>query len=184
MLSQKVSKQWVACGFAIQRGSDKFIEMCRITLKEFDKEWVKGDIPALFRRLAREVRILLCDCTDGPKLAMSTLNRYMNAARKSILFGIPFKMTQYVPIEKLGTIREIVENDIRDIPNDEKVKSAIKSLQRDRRQPIERKVQVDWEQLEALISQYGKELKRAKAKKNRQPLSAELAAELVGCLTW
>ena len=184
MLSSRVTKKLYQSGFAITKATDRFIAVLREALVELGgQEWQKSDLPVLFRQLTKEVVGPLCNDPEGPRLGKDIFARYMNAAKKSLLFGIPFRLAVYLSIADLAVVKAKVDADTRPVSTEEKVTDAIASLHKERRTPVEQhKVQVDFDQLDAVVARHGKELR--KAKKFHQPLPVELGIQLLGCLIW
>jgi len=134
MLNEVTISKIKSIGFNIKKSQDKFVEVLKRALKELGgKEWRKGELPPLFRQLEREVVVPLCLDADGPMLSRDTFRHYMAAARKSLLFGIPFQMANRVSYDDLPMLNELVENDKTDRCATDKVKDAIRLIKQKKR---------------------------------------------------
>ena len=97
------------------------------------KEWKKTDLPQLFRQLEKEISIPLCRDQDGPQLSHDTFKKYMSAAKKALLFGIPFSMAYNPTYEEIPKVKALVDVDKSNRPAMDKFRDALRAVRNERR---------------------------------------------------
>lgn len=141
MLTSKVVKKLKTVGFSIQKAQEAFLAVLREAIEEIGgRHWQKQDLPAMFRQLEDEVVGPLCQDEDGPQLSRDTFKHYMSAARKSLLFDVPFRMAWRLSYDDLPQVKEIVEADKSNRTKEEKVKDAWATVRGKKRQLQRRNV--------------------------------------------
>lgn len=135
MLTSKIVRKLKAVGFSIQKSQETFLTVLREAIEELGgTKWQKQELPDLFRRLEDEIVGPLCKDEDGPHLSSDTFKYYMSAARKSLLFDVPFRMAGRIKYDDLPRIKATVEGDLTGRTKEEKVKSALVAMREEKRQ--------------------------------------------------
>ena len=133
-LSDKTVQKLQQIGFSILKGEETFIEVMREAIVEIGgKEWQKGDLPRLFRELEEAITVSLCADQNGPRLSRDTFRKYMSAARKCLLFNVPFKMGWKISCNDLPKVVQIVQADTSARNPDDKVIDAVRTIRAEKR---------------------------------------------------
>jgi len=133
-LSDKTIQKLQQIGFSILKGEETFIEVMREAIAEIGgKEWQKGDLPRLFRELEEAIKLPLCADPNGPRLSRDTFRHYMSAARKCLLFNVPFRMGWRISCDDLPKVAKIVQADSSARNKDEKVIDAVRTIRAEKR---------------------------------------------------
>tara|TARA_R110002167_G_scaffold77944_8_gene216079 strand:- start:4938 stop:5546 length:609 start_codon:yes stop_codon:yes gene_type:complete len=134
MLNSKTIIRLKRIGKRITEAQDAFIDACEQALEDLaGKEWRKNDLPPLFRQLDKELRAVLCLDEEGPKLSNNTFRVYMTAAKKAILFEIPFRMAYAISYDDIPKVLDMINKDKRKIKREVKVDDAIRELRQQKR---------------------------------------------------
>jgi len=140
MLTTKTLDKIKAAGFSIQKLQDRFIAVMREAIEQLGgKNWTKSDLPTLFRNLEKEIAKPLCQDKDGPQLSSDSFKHYMSAAKKSLLFGIPFRASWRIAYGDIPQVKSWVESDHTDRPVEQKVGAAVKRLRENKRAMVKAK---------------------------------------------
>jgi len=135
MLSSKVVKKLKDVGFSIHKSQKAFLAIVREAVREIGgRHWQKQELPSLFRKLEDEIVGPLCHDENGPQLSRDTFKHYMSAARKSLLFGVPFRMAWRIAYDDLPQVKHIVEADKSRRTREQKVKDALATVRGKKRQ--------------------------------------------------
>ena len=133
-LSDKTIQKLQQIGFFILKGEETFIEVMREAIAEIGgKEWQKGDLPRLFRELEEAITVPLCTDPNGPRLSRDTFRHYMSAARKCLLFNVPFRMGWRISCDDLPKVAKIVQADSSSRAKDQKVIDAVRTVRAEKR---------------------------------------------------
>jgi hypothetical protein len=133
-LSETTIQKLQQIGFSIRKGEETFIEVTREAIAEIGgKEWQKGDLPRFFRELEEAITVPLCADPNGPRLSRDTFRHYMSAARKCLLFNVPFRMGWRISRDDLPKVAKIVQADSSARNKDEKVIDAIRTIRAEKR---------------------------------------------------
>lgn len=136
MLTQSTIKKMKSVGFSVKKAQEAFLAVIKEAVEELGgKNWKKTELPALFRQLEKETVGPLCQEKDGPQLSTDTYKKYMSAAKKSLLFGIPFRMGWMVSYNDIPAVKKLVDTDRTRRPMETKVKEAIK-VHRDKQRVV------------------------------------------------
>ena len=195
MLKSSILKKAKSVGFSIKKVQEAFVAVCREALEDLGgPEWEsKSDLRHLFRQLEQELKRPLCVDADGPMLSNDSFKKYMSAARKSLLFKVPFTMSYQVSYEDLPKVKAAVEADSRAVDEEQKVKEAIKALRIEKRELQKKNIQFVKIELpdeenperwaEDLFTQLSELLEREEVKKQMpaNPALYDLAAVVMDC---
>jgi hypothetical protein len=134
MLSESLLTGFVKLGKSIKSNHEQFLDLMRKALVESGTtEWHKGDLPKLFARLEKDVRLPLCEMEDGAKLDKPTFNRLFSAARKALVLGVPFRLSSYMTLPQLAKIKAIADADPSARSMEDKIAAAIKTVKDERK---------------------------------------------------
>ena len=89
-------KLWEEAVWTVKEAQDKFIKAYRATLTEVaGKDWQQTwRTNPQFPRLLKDVEEEIKDICRKHGMKVTTFHRYRNAARKTVLLGVPFDLSK------------------------------------------------------------------------------------------
>jgi hypothetical protein len=127
MISAKVAGKLRTVGFSIKSNQERFVEIVKLVAVEIGgPTWQGSDLKTLWGQVTKECKEVLVNDPEGPQFSKSAFGEYMGAARKAIIFGVPFKFARKIAIEDLARVKELIDKDASDKSPEEKLNAAAK----------------------------------------------------------
>ena len=107
VLSQQTIKLWEEAVWTVKEAQEKFIKAYRATLAEVaGKDWAQTwRTNPHFAHLLNEVEEGIKEICRKHGMTLKTFNRYRNAARKTVLLGVPFDLSKKLSLEQLAVVQ-------------------------------------------------------------------------------
>ena len=110
-LSEGLTQRFKNVGSSIQTAHRVFTDLYKEACIEIGgKEWPKSDrLPEMFEAVQRAVKAVLVDDPQGPQLSLNSFNVYCAAARKCLVFDVPWRFGMRVRVKDLAEAKKRVE---------------------------------------------------------------------------
>lgn len=126
MLSAKLRSRLLAVARSIESDKTKFVAIIKEVLIELGgPNWNSADFVALWKNVKKECCAVLV--TEGGMRA-DTFHYYLAAARKCLVFSVPFQFAVHVSIRDLARVKEIMEADKTDAAAEIKLRNAARQV--------------------------------------------------------
>ncbi len=127
MISAKLIGRLRSVGLSIKSNQERFVEIVKLVAIEIGgPTWQGGDLKTLWGQVTKECKEVLVNDPEGPQFSKAAFGEYMGAARKAIIFGVPFKFARKIAIEDLGRVKELIDKDASEKTLEEKLNAAAK----------------------------------------------------------
>lgn len=130
VLSQKAIQLWEEAVWTVKEAQEKFIKAYRATLTEVaGKDWhqtwrTNPHFASLLADVESEIREICC---GKHKMKLTTFNRYRNAARKTVLLGVPFDLSKRLTLGQIQAI-EVQTKDVSGEDKEKSVREIVKEI--------------------------------------------------------
>ena len=129
MISTKLAGKLRTVGFSIKSNQERFVEIVKqVAIEIGGSTWQSGDLKTLWGQVTKECKEVLVNDPEGPQVTKAAFGDYMGAARKAIIFGVPFKFARRIAIEDLARVKELFDKDMSNRPLEEKLNTAAKTV--------------------------------------------------------
>ena len=129
MISAKLAGKLRAVGFSIKSNQERFVDTVKqVAIEIGGTTWQGGDLKTLWGQVTKECKEILVNDSDGPQFSKAAFGEYMGAARKAIIFGVPFRFARKIAIEDLGRVKELIDKDTSDKSQEEKLNAAARTV--------------------------------------------------------
>ena len=129
MISAKLAGKLRTVGFSIKSNQERFVEIVKqVAIETGGTVWQSGDLKNLWRQVTNECKAILVTDPEGPQFTRAVFGDYMGAARKAIIFGVPFKFARKIAIEDLARVKELLDKDTSNKPLEEKLNAAAQKV--------------------------------------------------------
>ncbi len=130
MLSPKLKVRLLNLAQSIESDKEKFVSLVKEVAVELGgPHWASGDFIALWKQVTSECRAVLVK--EGG-MRPETFRYYIGAARKCLVFSVPFQFAVRVPIEDLARVKEIKDADKTDAAPEIKLRDAVRHMREEK----------------------------------------------------
>ena len=130
MLSPKLTVRLLNLAKSIESDKEKFVSLVKeVAIELGGPSWASGDFISLWKQVTHRVS---CGLGQQRGHALETFRYYIGAARKCLVFSVPFQFAVKVGIEDLARVKEIKDADKTDAAPEVKLRDAVRQLREEK----------------------------------------------------